>query len=187
MHFEQRYCLNCPTLRMSNPPPQPFSWEFFPTFTPCPSFDRTSKFVCCADLFWRLQQKKTYLPRARTMQPLISLCVDPLFSLDSHRSIFAFARARHTSSALYPQEKMFARSIVRRRTYAEVMEKTAKYTVGSAGGSSPSIAMYVGIIVFPCVAFAMNGAFPSTRRVTDSHGFGGVDHPKNKNAIWQGK
>lgn len=90
---------------------------------------------------------------------------------------------------IHTQKSMFARNLVRResRNYAEVMEKTAKYTVGSAGTAAQSAVMYLGIITIPLVMLGVNTAWPSTRRVTDSHGFNGVDHPKNKNAVWQGK
>lgn len=84
---------------------------------------------------------------------------------------------------------MFARTIVRRQAhnYGDILEKTAKHTVGSAGATSKSILVFVSIIAFPCFGFVLNLAYPSTRKVTECYGYGGVDMEKNKNALWQEK
>ncbi|CUG87753.1 membrane-associated protein, putative [Bodo saltans] len=110
-----------------------------------------------------------------------------LFALIIPKAFLRYS-TRHTH---HSSITMFARNAIRLQMYsqtrAEVLEKTAKYTVGDSGSAGKSFAMYAGIVAFPCVAFAINGAYPPTRRVTDSHGYGGVDAPKNKNAVWQGK
>lgn len=103
------------------------------------------------------------------------------------KSLSAVFHQTHPSSIHH----MFARNAIRLQMYsqtrAEVLEKTAKYTVGDSGSAGKSFAMYAGIVAFPCIGFAINIAYPPTRRVTDCHGYGGVDAPKNKNAVWQGK
>lgn len=61
---------------------------------------------------------------------------------------------------------MFARSVIRRQSYADVMAKTAANTVGGAReGSAAAAGVFGAVAGSVCLMFALNQTTPSTQRV----------------------
>lgn len=60
---------------------------------------------------------------------------------------------------------MFARSVIRRQTYSDVMAKTAAHTVnGSGEGSAAAAGVFGAVAGSVCMIFALNQSTPSTQR-----------------------
>eukprot|EP00331_Platyophrya_macrostoma_P030106 CAMPEP_0176437172 /NCGR_PEP_ID=MMETSP0127-20121128/18447_1 /TAXON_ID=938130 /ORGANISM="Platyophrya macrostoma, Strain WH" /LENGTH=77 /DNA_ID=CAMNT_0017820715 /DNA_START=58 /DNA_END=291 /DNA_ORIENTATION=- len=62
---------------------------------------------------------------------------------------------------------MFARSMIRRQTYEEVMAKTAANTVGAtAPGSLQSVGAFFCFVGVACCGFYLNKSTPSTQLIS---------------------
>jgi len=78
---------------------------------------------------------------------------------------------------------MFARSIIFRQTHSDVMAKTAQYSKGAMGGTVSSLACFGVAIAVTLGGFGLNRAYPSTRHVSESYAYGGVDQAKSQGKL----